>query len=212
MGNSLESKSLSLTTHRRLSDVLIELNLLTEEQVEESIQKAALKRVRMSDFLLQEGLITPPDLAKALAKQYDTEFLDLDQTQINPEAAKLIPEALIRNFSLLPIELKKNTLVIGTHDPIQLLKLENMKSQLPQQIEIKVCTKVQLDEVINRLFKNDHAVDRIVRHLSKKQSPQKASATQLSPAGASQKDNTPSIEGLWNNFWRRALSIGPGDI
>jgi type IV pilus assembly protein PilB len=212
MGNSLESKSLSLSTHRRLSDVLIELKLLTEEQVEDCIQKAALKRIRMNDFILQEGLISPVNLAKALAKQYETDFLDLDQVQINPEAAKVIPEALIRNFSLLPIDLKKNTLVIGTHDPIQLLKLENMKSQLPSQIEIKVCTKAQLDEVINRLFKNDHAVDRIVRHLSKKQTPQKTSSALLSPAGASPKDTTPSIEALVNKFLERALNDRASDI
>ncbi|NDG84585.1 MAG: type II/IV secretion system protein [Proteobacteria bacterium] len=212
MGISLETKSLSLTTHRRLGDVLVEMGVLSEEQIEALIQKAGLKRQRLTDILLQEGALSPADLARALAAQYDTEYVDLDQIQVNPEATKLIPEAIVRNFSVLPIDVKDNLLVIVTHDPIQILKLENLKSQLPANLDVKVCVKSKMDEVINRLYKNDHAVDRIVKHLSKKQVAKKGSSATLSPAGASQKDSGPSIEALVNRFLERAMNDRASDI
>ena len=212
MGISLETKSLSLTTHRRLSDVLVEMGLFSEDQIEMLIQKAGLKRQRLSEVLLQEKALTPVDLAKALARQYETEYVDLDRIQVNPEATKLIPEAIVRNFSILPVDLKGANLVVVTHDPIQILKLENLKSQLPANLEVKVCVKSQMDEAINRLYKNDHAVDRIVKHLSKKQPLKKGSSANIAPPASAQKDSSPSIEALVNRFLERAMSDRASDI
>ncbi len=211
MGTPLPSRTLSLTAHRRLGDVLLERNLLTATQFEEASQRAAFQRIRVSEYLLKESLVSPLDLAKALATQYEVEFLDLDQVQIQPEVTKLIPEMIVRNFLILPVELKANTLVLVTPDPIQILKLENLKHQLPESLEVKVCTKTQIEEAIPRLYKNDQAVDRIVKHLSKRQSSKK-SASQSQTIGTGQKSSAPSVEALVNKFLERALADRASDV
>ena len=213
MGNVTASKSISLLTRRKFGEVLLDMNLLTQEQIDSAILKSSAKRLRLGEFLMQENLLTPVDIAKALAAQYEIEYVDLNEIQIHPEAWKLLPEKIARGFTLLPVDLKDGVLTLTTNDPVQILKLENLKNQLPGSVLLKVSTKEQIEAALNRTYRDDHhSVDRIVRHLSSKKPTEKNAPPKLTAVQTSAKDSTPSVEALVNRFLERAILDRGSDI
>ena len=69
-----KAEDISNQTHRRLSDIIIEMGLADEDQV-----------------------------TKALAQQFDMEYIDLDHHSVDKSAIELIPESIIRQNLVLPL-------------------------------------------------------------------------------------------------------------
>ncbi|MBU6152771.1 MAG: GspE/PulE family protein [Bdellovibrionales bacterium] len=211
MGSPAESKSISLSTHRKFGEVLVDLNFLTQDQVDAALERSNEKRLRLGDLLLGEGLLSEEQVAQALAAQYELPFLNLDGTHLDSDLSKHLPERIARGFSILPVHFQEGMMTLTTHDPIQFLKLENLKNILTSEVALKVSPRSQIEAAINRIYNDEHSVDKIVKHLARKQVNKKAS-TGLSAVVVPFKDSAPSIESLVNKFISRAIMDRASDI
>jgi type IV pilus assembly protein PilB len=212
MGSSSPAKKLSLVTRRKFGEVLCDLKLLTLEEVEAATQRSLSKKLRIGDLLLQEGILSPVDVAKALALQYGLDYIDLDEISIQPDAPKRIPEKLARSLGVIPVSSTDEISVIAVSDPLQALKLESTKTNLTGRIELKVCSKTQIELAISRNYRDDHVIESIVRQLSKKPELEKKPVSAISQANTAQKELPPSIESLVNKFIERAIHDRASDI
>jgi len=72
---------------KRLGEILVDMGLVTEEQIENGLarQKDTLKR--LGQLLLEDKTITELDLTRALATKFGIEYLDLTKTQLDMAAA-----------------------------------------------------------------------------------------------------------------------------
>lgn len=216
MARSIELTSAGQISGKKLGEILVEMNLLSEEQVEQAVQRGVTKRMRLGDLLVSEGVLSAVDLARALANQYELEYLDTATVALNSEASKIIPEKLARSFLLLPIEAKNGTVTIATYDPIQLVRLDNLKKFVTDKIILKVSTKAQIEEGLDKVYAYENTVDKIVKHLAKKAEDRKVAPTPTLinvKSGINEtKDSTPTIEGLVNKFIERAIIDRASDI
>ena len=214
MQKPLESKESSLAASPKLGSVLVSMNLITEEDLVKAIQRGIAKKTLLGELLVSEGVITHVDLAKALCEQYNLEYLDLDAVILNRAAAKLLPEKIARKFLLLPIEAKDGVTTLTSYDPIQLVKLDNLKAYLTGTIVLKVSTKQQIENALNKIYAAENSsVDKIVTHLAKKQGERKSTYnSNLTATLTTGKDNTPSIESLVNKFLEKGITDRASDI
>ncbi len=211
MGSPAEKKSFSLSTHRKFGEVLHDLKFLNQEQIDSALERSAEKRMRLGDLLLAEGLLSEDQVAQALSAQYEIPYLNLEGVPLDSDLSRHLPERMARNFSLLPVSFEDGVMTLTSHDPIQFLKLENLKSILPGQIELRISPKSQIENAVGRIYNDEHSVDKIVKHLSKKQSRKKTSLSLTAVVGP-YKDSAPSIESLVNKFIGRALMDRASDI
>ena len=88
----------------RVGDILVEAGLVTNQQVEEALQEQASgKRKRIGLILIEKGLITEDQLLEALAHKFGLKVIDLEETQIDPQALKKVPRDRIIRMQSLPI-------------------------------------------------------------------------------------------------------------
>src|SRR5581483_4369225 len=88
-----------------------------------------------SDILIEEGLITPGELARVLGeredltekekarclgKQMGIPFVDLAQREADPGAARLIPHRLALRLRALPIERSDTAVSVAMANPLDL--------------------------------------------------------------------------------------------
>ncbi len=207
----LEIPSSSASAGKRLGEVLVDMELISNEQVTQAIERGVQKRMRLGEVLVSEGLITPTDLAKALATQFNVDYIDLQHFVPPKEASKILPEKIARNFLLLPIEAKDGNLTLATIDPIQMVKLDHLKKMVPGKIILKVGTKEQIEKGLDQIYDSDHSVEKIVKHLSKKQPTPKTDQNLISKVSLDTK-NPASIENLVNIFIEKAILEKASDI
>ena len=72
---------------RKIGEILKQWGRLTDKQLEEALKIAAGQRKRLGEVLVELSFVTETDVAKALASQFDMEYIDLDL----PEALKGFP-------------------------------------------------------------------------------------------------------------------------
>ena len=101
-----------------LGTLLLRVGAIDSEQLEIALTEKERSPRRLGEILVEWGWVSSVDIAKALAEQYDIPFLDLTQTEIEQEAAMLLPEETARRMQALPIRfLPDRLLLVGARRP-----------------------------------------------------------------------------------------------
>jgi type II secretory ATPase GspE/PulE/Tfp pilus assembly ATPase PilB-like protein len=137
----------------RVGDILVEAGLVTSEQVNEALhEQASGKRKRIGLILIERGLISEDQLLEALAHKFGLKVIDLDETKINPEALKQVPQEMIERMQALPIALTDNLLIVATATPTDSTITENLRFATDCQIELVCARSTQIGEKIADIF------------------------------------------------------------
>src|SRR5919202_1294223 len=102
----MEAASQQQTPSRQRADaplgtLIYRAGLLTEEQLEQALAESMKTGRRLGQVLLQWGWLSEADLGRLLAGQRGLEFVNLGETTIDPEAAKLVPDEVRRVYRVL---------------------------------------------------------------------------------------------------------------
>ncbi len=151
----------------RVGDILAEAGLVTNQQVEEALQEQASgKRKRIGLILIEKGLITEDQLLEALAHKFGLKVIDLEETQIDPQALKKVPRDMIIRMQSLPISLQGITLTVATANPTDPTISENLRFATNCQIELVCARTIQLGEKIADIFdQDDDSVEDLIDEL-----------------------------------------------
>jgi len=147
----------------QIGSLLIRDSVITDEQLDEALAEKDRTGHRVGDILAERGWATTADLARALAEQWNLEFVDILTTEIEPEAVKLLSEPIVRRYRALPIRFLSNDLVlVAISDPTDILGLDNIKLSLDVNLKFCLADHNDLERSIDQIFNQRptlHVVD-----------------------------------------------------
>ena len=115
----IRGQATSRTTHT--GQILVDMGIITPEQRDTALElKQSNRKQRIGEILLQEGYVTPYQLAQALARRFQTPYVNLENFEVEPEALQLIPEQVAMDLGVLPLGLIDGRLVVAFPDPTDL--------------------------------------------------------------------------------------------
>lgn len=148
---------------KRIGEILKEWGVVTEAAVEEAVAHGAKEGLRVGEALVALGLVDEEDVTKALANQFDMEYVDLDHNMILPSELGAIPEKMMRNHLILPMSREGNKLKVIITDPLDLETLDMLRFQLGCEIETTLASKSKLRAFIDRFVRSDVSIDEAVK-------------------------------------------------
>ena len=153
---------------RKLGEILKRWGLLTDQQLEEAIKIAQGSKQRLGEVLCELGSVSEGDVAKALASQYDLEYIDLDQPDaINKDNLKLLPTDIIRKHLVLPLGKENGKLKVLIHDPIDLETMDSLRFRMNCDIETSLAARGKIKDYIDRILSETKAsIDATVRSMT----------------------------------------------
>ena len=83
------------------------------------------------------------------------EFVDLNEFPLDPDAARLIPEALARRHRVLAIGYRGDTPIIGMANPSDVFAVDDLRTLLGSDLHIVVCSAGQIAEYLSRVYRHD---------------------------------------------------------
>jgi type IV pilus assembly protein PilB len=101
----------------RLGAFLIEQHIITEEQLDAAMQHQVAGGVKLGQALIDLGLCSDRDIARALADQLEIPFVDLDDNPPDVECLTLVPREVALEFGILPIQRQGSRLLVAALDP-----------------------------------------------------------------------------------------------
>lgn len=166
-----------LTTHQTMLDTLLELGLLTQEQLQTTLRKYQLN-VRLGDLLVELGYLRDTDLSQALSIQKESQgqrrlgevlvdngfieerkllqtlsyqlgypLIDPDYVSIDKSLLARLPLDVCRQFQVLPLYRQGEQLVVSFADPLDQRARDTVSAHLGSFIPA-ICSKNSLKEAL----------------------------------------------------------------
>ena len=136
-----------------LGTLLLRVGAIDPEQLEIALTEKERSPRRLGEILVEWGWVSSVEIARALAEQYGMPFLDLSQTEVEQEAAMLLPEEAARRLQALPIRfLPDRLLLVGLVDPTDVLAAEELRSLLGTGVCLNVVDIAALESAFARLY------------------------------------------------------------
>ena len=100
-----------------LGATLLNGAFISEAELKSAQEIAARSNKKLTEVLLEEGLIDTEVLASVLSLKYGVPVVNLARFEVQPQAIALVPEQMAREHRILPVSLDGDTLTIATDDP-----------------------------------------------------------------------------------------------
>ncbi len=137
---------------KRLGEILYKAGLVEKQALINAIKTSKSNNKRLGQILLELGLIDEDTLTKAIAKQFDLQYIDLDKTTIPQDATKLIPQELMKRHNVLPLGMNNGKLKVIISDPLDLEMIDAIRFRLNTELECCVANPTKIRSYIQDSF------------------------------------------------------------
>ncbi len=137
---------------KSLTDVIMEMGFADSSDIQEAMQQQQQGGGRLEDTLVQSGKLSPEMLARSLATQLGYEFIDPSKNPPETGVSMLVPEATARRYSVVPIRLEGESLVVAMKDPRNVFALDDLKLLTGRDIIPAVMVEKEITRLIEKYF------------------------------------------------------------
>ena len=116
----------------RIGDMIVQLGFADAGTIEHGLARARETGLPLGQALVADGLVTPDQLARALAERNGLDHVDLNVFDADMGAANLIDAAKARRYRAVPIAFAdRRTLLVAIADPANVLALDDIRDGAP---------------------------------------------------------------------------------
>ena len=151
----------------RLGDVLVQQRLISQEQLQRTLELQRTTGKKVGRLLIETGVITEELLANGLARQLRIPFVNLKTFPFRPEVIKLLPEAAARRFRALVLEDRGDSLLVALGDPLDLFAFDELQRILKRNISIAAVPESSLGPAFDKLYRRTEEISGLARALEK---------------------------------------------
>jgi len=144
---------------KQLGDILLDEGLLTEAQLMAALDEQVIRGESLGRVLVDIGMLTESQLVRALAAQVGMQFIELTDYPVDRTAVALLPAAVCRRYTVLPIAIHEGALVLAMADPGNVLAVDDARTMSRMPVQTVVATREDLSQAIDRFCRADEEMD-----------------------------------------------------
>lgn len=139
----------------RLGDVLVNNGVISAEDLQKGLELQKGSGRKLSETLVDEGLATEENIAKALSKQFHYDMVDLQNVEIEQDILSLVPASVLKKHKALPFEYSPdnmNVLRVAMSDPMDMAAMDDINIITNLQVEPVVVTTGSVMLALDRYY------------------------------------------------------------
>jgi type IV pilus assembly protein PilB len=140
---------------KQLGTILLEDGVVTEEQLMDAIDEQQRNGQSLGRALVELGLISEGQLVRALASQVGMEFVELANYQVDQAAIALVPGAVCRRHSVLPLGLEDGAIKIAMSNPGNVVAVDDIRTMTGRKVIPVVAAHDDVLAAIDRYCRSD---------------------------------------------------------
>ena len=119
-----------------IGQILVKNQKVTPDKLEIALNEQKRTGELIGAVLLRMGVVSPQELAEALAIQAEVPFILLNKTPIDPAAFRLISRETAKNLMVVPFALEDDTLHVAMENPNDVHALDRLRTDTEMTIKI----------------------------------------------------------------------------
>ena len=142
-----------------IGELLVEAGLITRGKLEDALafQSNTQSKKQIGDLLIDLGFITETQLQEALEFQLGIPFIDLARTIIPDEMALRVPDVIARKYTLIPVKISNDRLMVAMMDPFNLHAIEDVEIVSKMTVTPMFAKEKAIQQAIDELYGNVRA-------------------------------------------------------
>ncbi|HIS89909.1 TPA: Flp pilus assembly complex ATPase component TadA [Candidatus Avigastranaerophilus faecigallinarum] len=153
---------------KKIGEVLVQMGLVTNEQIFNALVEAKRTHIPLGTILVQQGVITLDELKKALTAQQGYEAVTTEQLKIPDSVLSMLPEDFIKMNKVLPISYDDKVLVVGMVNPNDKKVINDIIFLTGLKPSILIITHYEFSMCTQNLFnENKKATSKIIKKIEK---------------------------------------------
>jgi type IV pilus assembly protein PilB len=190
---------------KQLGDILLDEGLLTEAQLMAALDEQVIRGESLGRVLVDIGMLTESQLVKALAAQVGMQFIELADYPVDRAAVAMLPSALCRRYTVLPVAVHEGFLVLAMADPGNVLAVDDARTLCRMPVQSVVATRDDLEQAIDRYCRADEEIDDLASSFEQ-------ASTEIDDLSAAEVEDDAPIVRFVNLLVTQAISDRASDI
>ncbi len=145
---------------KKLGEILESWGIITAGAIGQAIQYASEHGKRIGEALVDLELCSEDDVTKALAAQFDMEYVDLSKPSEVHANMDLIPPELIQKHRIIPLSQKGGKLRVVLSDPLDLETMDMLRFRLGVEVQPTLGSPSKIKAFIDESFKPEEVVEK----------------------------------------------------
>lgn len=190
----------------KLGELLIAHHVITDEQLQKTIQYQQKSGEKIGQALISLGFITEEQLFNFLSKHLDIPFIDLKTYHIDHELAQQLPESYARLHHAFILKKQEDGFLIGMSDPLDVVAVDKLRALLKKPLFFALVNHRDLDRVFNLVYRHAKAITGFAKALS-----EEINKDAIVIAATENQVDAPVID-LLNTIFKDAAQMNASDI
>lgn len=150
-----ERGSMNYRKKIRLGDVLMSRGLINQNQLNMALKEQKEKGRMLGEMLVELGYVTQEKINDILCEMLNIEFIDLQVEEPEENVRDLIPEEVMRKYTLLPMRYDKNNagvIQVAMADPMNILAMDDINIITGKQVAPYLANASDIRAYFDRVF------------------------------------------------------------
>jgi len=144
--------SKSSVRRKTVKEILADNKLLTEEQINQALEESKKTTEPLQSVVVRLNMMSRVDLLRTLSQEWGVKAVNLDEIEIDPEVAKVIPEAAARRHRAVPFVKEDNVLFVAMADPRDFFVIEDIQLRTNFEVQAYLTLPEDINKVLDKAY------------------------------------------------------------
>lgn len=137
---------------KRLGEILLEANKISENDLLRALAEQKKYGEKLGQIIIRLGFLSSKEILETVSQQLHIPIVNLDKKQIPEELLKLLPEDIVKNYMVLPIERRFNVLRLAMVDPLDINAMDEVARTVKMEVEPCIVTEAEMKRALEKYY------------------------------------------------------------
>jgi len=196
---------------KRLGDLLIEVGMITQEQLNNAIDLQNKTGDKLGNALTKLGYVAEDDIIQVLEFQLGIPHVKLERYNIDKAAYSSVPESISRRYCLIPIKKESGILTVAMSDPLNVFAIDDLKIYTGLEIQPVIVSYDDAITAIDRYYSAEKAIKAVEEFKKEHTSTLKINSEATTEQSIDEINNSPAVKVI-NSIIEQAVRNRASDI
>ncbi|GAB3735653.1 GspE/PulE family protein [Silanimonas algicola] len=195
----------------RIGDLLVENGLITAEQLQHALSEQRKLGSKLGRTLIDLGMVSENDMLQLLSRQLAIPLVDLRSYRFDPALVRRLPETLARRFRSIVLKEEPGGYVVGMADPTDLFAYDELARVLGgKEIRLALVREDEVLRTFDTVYRRTEEISSLAQELSEEVS--NDAALDVSQLGLGEDTADAPVVKLLQSLFVDAVQAGASDI
>lgn len=141
-----------MNRRKRLGEMLVERGLISEDQLAKAVEIQGEEKLPLGQILVRMGAVGDRTLLTFLAEQQDVKPWFLEDDPPEPDAISLLTLDACRKHQVIPLQDLRDVLILGMRNPNDFYAIDELQTLLRRQIEPVMVDEARLARALDDAY------------------------------------------------------------